>query len=355
MSASGARALSPARLLARSRRAGARARRRSDAGVPLRGRGRGDDLDERAALDALERARPRAPLRLAGAAQGDAVRPDHADAVERARPRRPASRPRAETGDALHLSASRRPTARAEIAAGGTFWTAPAPSASATVRFAISGDADGARDPKTGKPAYNALPGLRPDGGGAEPLQHQPRRHDLLGQRGRRRPARTDDPGEVGEVQAEPRLRAPAQSPPRHRPLQPLGRPRVHQRLLAPEHAQADLPRPARSRSATTPPSPTRRRTGSIAPSAGASTSSSSSSTSARSARPRWARFATNDLAPTAPQAVRNAFAALVPRWRRPCRRRASTRSPIPRGRCSARASTPRSRRRSRPRRRPGR
>ena len=47
------------------------------------------------------------------------------------------------------------PFKRTEIAAGGTFWTAPAPGASATVRFAISGDADGARNPKTGKPAYN--------------------------------------------------------------------------------------------------------------------------------------------------------------------------------------------------------
>jgi alkaline phosphatase D len=47
------------------------------------------------------------------------------------------------------------PYRKTEIAAGGTFWTAPAPNASATVRFAISGDADGARNPKTGKPAYN--------------------------------------------------------------------------------------------------------------------------------------------------------------------------------------------------------
>ncbi|MGZ8782596.1 MAG: alkaline phosphatase D family protein [Gaiellaceae bacterium] len=47
------------------------------------------------------------------------------------------------------------PYRRTEIAAGGTFWTAPARSTPATVRFAISGDADGARDPKTGKPAYN--------------------------------------------------------------------------------------------------------------------------------------------------------------------------------------------------------
>jgi alkaline phosphatase D len=47
------------------------------------------------------------------------------------------------------------PYKRSEIAAGGTFWTAPARAANATVRFAISGDADGARNPKTDKPAYN--------------------------------------------------------------------------------------------------------------------------------------------------------------------------------------------------------
>ena len=49
------------------------------------------------------------------------------------------------------------PYRQSEIAAGGTFWTAPALGANATVRFAITGDADGARDPKTGKPAYNAF------------------------------------------------------------------------------------------------------------------------------------------------------------------------------------------------------
>jgi alkaline phosphatase D len=47
------------------------------------------------------------------------------------------------------------PFRKTEVAAGGTFWTAPARTANATVRFAISGDADGARNPKTGKPAYN--------------------------------------------------------------------------------------------------------------------------------------------------------------------------------------------------------
>ncbi|MDQ3067741.1 MAG: alkaline phosphatase D family protein [Actinomycetota bacterium] len=49
------------------------------------------------------------------------------------------------------------PNRKTAIAAGGSFWTAPAPGAAATVRFAISGDADGARDPKTGKPAYNVF------------------------------------------------------------------------------------------------------------------------------------------------------------------------------------------------------
>jgi alkaline phosphatase D len=47
------------------------------------------------------------------------------------------------------------PYRKTELAAGGTFWTAPAPGTAATVRFAISGDADGARNPSTGKPAYN--------------------------------------------------------------------------------------------------------------------------------------------------------------------------------------------------------
>ena len=47
------------------------------------------------------------------------------------------------------------PYRKAEIASGGTFWTAPVAGTNATVRFAISGDADGARDPSTGKPGYN--------------------------------------------------------------------------------------------------------------------------------------------------------------------------------------------------------
>jgi alkaline phosphatase D len=44
---------------------------------------------------------------------------------------------------------------RITTASHGEFWTAPSPRTAARVRFAISGDADGARNPKTGKPAYN--------------------------------------------------------------------------------------------------------------------------------------------------------------------------------------------------------
>ena len=219
--------------------------------------------------------------------EGDAAGADHADAVERARPRRPAPRPRAETGDALHLSLLDAATGRPRSQPAARSGPRRAPSADATVRFAFSGDADGTRDPKTGKPAYNGFQVYGRMAAERQRLQHQPRRHDLLRQRGRRRPAGAHRPGQVGEVQAEPRLRAPAQPPPRHRALQPLGRPRVHQRLHARRARRRDLrggrdrvPR-LRARLLLEP------RTASTAPSAGASISSSSSSTSARSARRR--------------------------------------------------------------------
>src|SRR5687767_14504217 len=49
------------------------------------------------------------------------------------------------------------PRGRLHILSPGEFRTAPRPSDPQTIRFAITGDADGARDPKTGKPAYNAF------------------------------------------------------------------------------------------------------------------------------------------------------------------------------------------------------
>jgi len=47
------------------------------------------------------------------------------------------------------------PFGESRLVSAGEFRTAPAASAPATIRFAFSGDADGALDPKTGKPAYN--------------------------------------------------------------------------------------------------------------------------------------------------------------------------------------------------------
>ena len=46
---------------------------------------------------------------------------------------------------------------RTAIVSHGGLRTAPRPSDPQTIRFAISGDADGARNPKTGKPAYNVF------------------------------------------------------------------------------------------------------------------------------------------------------------------------------------------------------
>ena len=55
------------------------------------------------------------------------------------------------------------PYRKTEIASGGTFWTAPAAGTGATVRFAISGDADARPLPGTAKPGLQRLRGLRPD------------------------------------------------------------------------------------------------------------------------------------------------------------------------------------------------
>jgi alkaline phosphatase D len=46
---------------------------------------------------------------------------------------------------------------RITITAHGFFRTAPRPNDSRTIRFAITGDADGTRNPATGKPAYNVF------------------------------------------------------------------------------------------------------------------------------------------------------------------------------------------------------
>ncbi len=56
-----------------------------------------------------------------------------------------------------YLYAFSAPFGKSRIVSPGEFRTAPRASDPQTIRFAITGDADGATDPKTGKPAYNAF------------------------------------------------------------------------------------------------------------------------------------------------------------------------------------------------------
>ena len=121
------------------------------------------------------------------------------------------------------------------------------------------------------------------------------------------RAGRAHGPGEVGQVPAEHGRCRTCSACASRRPLRPLGRPRVRQRLLpaesvftsagtrSPTRTATPSTRRAPRRSATTSRSPTQPATGSTGPSAGGATSRSSSSTSARSAarRPRPTASAT--------------------------------------------------------------
>ena len=128
-------------------------------------------------------------------------------------------------------------------------------------------------------------------------------------------------------------------------PLQPLGRSRVHQRLHARGAPQADLPRRC-SRFHGLRPRDVSSRNGLYRTFRWGKHLELFflDERSFRSAKVRT--VCGNDLAPTAPQAVRDAFAALVPSLAKPGRARLPRRrSTIPAGRCSVRASTRRSRR----------
>ena len=77
--------------------------------------------------------------------------------------------------------------------------------------------------------------GAGPHEGGAQPLQRDARRHDLLGQRGARaaQPDRAEREAEVGQVQGQPGQQEPPGAAPLGGLLLALGRPRVRERLLA--------------------------------------------------------------------------------------------------------------------------
>ena len=134
----------------------------------------------------------------------------------------------------------------------GSFLTAPAPGVSETVRFAWSGDSDGAVDPDTGRPAYGAFEGLRRRRPTCRP-SCPPRRHDLLG-RGLR-PAGPDRRRLPRPLPAEPPDRGPPRAPAGDAVRLDLGRPRGAQRLGAGHRS----PRPARRRDARLPRVPAAR------------------------------------------------------------------------------------------------
>ena len=117
-----------------------------------RRRRRRDHLDERASLDALERGRPGAPLRLALPPPGMPV----------ARIDLRATRGATSSCSGAHgLEPNRRhvysfdEVGRITISTTGEFRTAPRPSDPQVIRFAVSGDADGSLDPKSGRPGFN--------------------------------------------------------------------------------------------------------------------------------------------------------------------------------------------------------
>ena len=189
-------------------------------------------------------------------------------------------------------TASRR--ARATSAIGHVHDRA-APTATAPVRFAFTGDADAtpARTARRRSIASRSTRRMAAEGNHFNVNLGDTIYSDseVGGRAGRAHGRR-----EMGEVPARARAAGAPAASRRGRPLQPLGRPRVHQRLLAAGARRGDLPRRregvprlrARRHSAATRPLPQR--------SAGASTSSSSSSTSARSGarRRRRVRAATS-------------------------------------------------------------
>ena len=89
----------------------------------------------------------------------------------------------------------------------GTFTTAPSSAAARAVRVQRRRRRDGRAERQAG---LQPVRGLRSHVARGQRLQHQPWRHDLLGQRDRRRSPGSYGRGEVGEVQARTR---PACSP----------------------------------------------------------------------------------------------------------------------------------------------
>ena len=131
----------------RARRARARTRGRRVAWLLLRGRGRRDRAGERGSLDAFERARPGPPARLELSASGDADGPDRVD-TDRAHDLVVQRRVFGLLPNRRYTYDFSAPFRKSRIVSAGEFRTAPAPSDPQTIRFAVSGDADGTMTPR---------------------------------------------------------------------------------------------------------------------------------------------------------------------------------------------------------------
>ncbi len=285
-------------------------------GVPVRRRGGGDHVDVRRRVDPCAEARD-VVLR-------SACRPDPRSTALEAATRasaRTTSRSRCvvrglEPATTYSYAVPLRATRRVR---SGTFETAPPPTAERACALRDLRATPMRRPGPNGKPGFNRFEVYGRMAAEKQRLQHQPRRHDLLGQRGRRRSGRAHGRGEVGEVQARARTSSAAGS--------------------------SALQRASTATGTTTSSSTTSRvaENGDAIYAAGvkaftdyAPVAKPSAATGLyrtfrwgknlelffldeRSFRSAKATTACNgDLAPTAPQAVRDAFATLAPGLRNP-------------------------------------
>ena len=181
------------------------------------------------------------------------------------------------------------------------------------------------------------LRGLRAHGRRAQRFQHQPRRHDLLGQRALGLQAGADRSGEVAEVPVRPRASDPAALA-RRAPVSTASRTTTSSSTTSrvPEFGKPLYQAGVKAFTDYAPVS--------WKPASGLYRTFRWGKNlelfllderSFRSAKVANARAA-GDLAPTAPAAVRAAFATLIPSLAGPSPQAAATRSTTRRGRCSA-------------------
>ena len=204
------------------------------------------------------------------------------------------------------------------------------------MRFAISGDADATPGPN-GKPGFNRFETYGRMARRAQRLQHQPRRHDLLGLRGRRRAGRAHGRRRSGQKYrlglALPALRRCGLA----RACTATGTTTSSSTTSRGRARRGDLPRRASRRSPTTHPSRTRRRRSVPHVPLGEEPRAVLPRRALVPQRQGDARHAAATSRRPRRRPCATAFAALAPSLAEPGRRpHASRRSTTRRGRCSA-------------------